>query len=96
MSGEPDLLERVRMCLAEVGAETTGVTFEDEVIYCSWEVEFRTAWMAVSIARIPEGIKPACFACAAAHQFRSAERIRAGRDRCLASRPCQEDCGVDR
>lgn len=100
MSGGPDLLERVRMCLAEVGEPTRGLALlpKGRVAFPPG-VAYDVQWRALSIARVATGEKQSCLACSARWtslpQWSRPDPI-ASRDACLANRPCMEDCGLDR
>lgn len=98
----PDLLERVRMCLAEVGERTDGVKrMPSGATEVGETVDYRTAWMAWSLALLPEAKRvPICLACSVPRSAALAAGDRAEsrrlREACLATRPCMEDCGRDR
>ena len=97
----PDLLERVRMCLAEVGAPTDGVRSRGDGTYDLGDVDYRTAWMAWSLAALPIAKRPPiCLACAGRKSLLLGRgdlaAARKVSESCLATRPCMEDCGLDR
>ena len=99
MSG-PDLLERVRMCLAEVGEDPNAARLHDDYpdMVTTTGLDRRTSWRAVEVAKAHDpGRKPRCWACRQSLGLRvSHETLEANRHACLATRPCMEDCGLER
>lgn len=105
MSDGPDLLERMRMCVADVGYRPGAImdpTHEQrsrgvDFVYDVDELPSRVAWMASSIADPAPSGDHLCWACHPAHHgpVRDELWLEAQR-RCLATLPCVEDCGVSR
>lgn len=98
MSDGPDLLERTRMALMEVGADPSLVRASEhpDIIESHRSLDNRVAWRAVSLARMAVGDRTSCFACSCRCWWETTEGALAIRDRCEATRPMTEDCGVDR
>lgn len=94
----PDLLERVRMCLAEVGVDQMFAVEVDEFggIEFEWNCPDRVAWRAAELGRAPDGLEPICWVCSEDAWHLPAHAYRMRRHACLATRPCMEDCGRDR
>lgn len=97
----PDLLERVRMCLAEVGEPTDGVRWTEAGVVDVGISDYRTAWMAWSLAVAPDiALAPACLACSSRRSILlgrgERDLAKATAEACEATRPCMEDCGRDR
>ncbi len=95
MSG-PDLLERVRMCLAEVGEDSDQVWVDPvrRVLCYGPRVAVHNVWRAREL--VATGVdgpanNPICWAC-----FQASPRDAIQQRNCLATRPCMEDCGLDR
>ena len=96
MSG-PDMLERVRMCLAEVG-EDPGLASQTDEGALLILGDPRVAWRAWSIAAVPlaNPNKYLCWTCCTTKPATSKAEAGAIRAACEATRPCVEDCGRDR
>lgn len=97
----PDLLERARMVLADCGIDPEGVrVIKPNVITSDGRIiDRRTAWRAVTIARMAKpGRAGMCFACTveASPIAGDTTRYREALDRCRATLPLTEDCGVSR
>jgi len=98
----PDLLERMRMCLFDVGVDPEAAQrVRPGVINTNGvDVDNRTAWRAMTIARLhpDRSCKTMCFQCAFAARVIAGDKVayRAATRRCAARLPLTEDCGVDR
>lgn len=96
MSG-PDLLERTRMALAEVGYDPLLATEGPrKVVVIDGSVSMLDAWRAVSIARMSQD-RQSCFACRSMIPTNAdMETLLATSAGCRADRPLVRDCGVTR
>lgn len=94
MSDGPDLLERIRMCLAEVGVVDGRVYRRDDGRVALLAADMHTEWRAVSIAAWPRHL--VCWSCHQARQEHAddLDGFNAATAACLAVRPCTEDCGA--
>lgn len=95
---QPDVVERVRMALAEAGYPNARVRakhkpFRSTVMPRS--IPFDVAWRALIIAE-PVGSAPGCLACYIAANERYAEIGALPNWKCGAPREGIEDCGVSR
>lgn len=91
----PDLLERVRMALAEAGYPNADVVLNaDGRLTLPGYIPFEPSWRAVELAWSTTGGRaPCCLACSVvASETEDAAVFRA----CLADRPLVRDCGVAR
>jgi hypothetical protein len=95
---EPDLLERVRMCLAEVGENPERVYLHPSGAVACREGDPRLFWRAFVLSLTPaQREQMMCFACYSAMEPPSCPSDQqATSDKCRASLPLTEDCGVDR
>ena len=93
----PDLLERTRMALAEVGYDPSRVTMTANGTIRTWgNIPRIDRWRATSIARA-SGEKQICFECRdPLGPAPGCAAITAARAACLADRPLVRDCGVTR
>jgi|DEB19_MinimDraft_3_1074340.scaffolds.fasta_scaffold72997_4 hypothetical protein len=98
MSDGPDLIERVRMCLAEVGEDPEGIwRGPDGTIFVAAHVSKRMAWKARCLVLWTEKRRTdGCWACAHAASLKGTEACKAVRTTCRAYLPLTEDCGVSR
>jgi len=98
MSDGPDLLERTRMALFDVGEDPMlAIRTEGNVIWFSGRTPDDVAWRAGSIAKMADGGQPSmCRSCYVESCRTTLEDVMAARARCAAYLPLTEDCGVDR
>lgn len=90
-----DVLERVRMCVAEAGYDPDLVGLRGEVIIFPPTLPVELAWRARELAsQADDESAPACLRCSKA-MYRSADRD-ALFDACIADRYLVLDCGRDR
>ena len=103
MSDGPDLLERTRMALFDVGEDpesvswspnTPGTLFAPGLWYAS-DDQVRLLWAAEQIASFAPGGVLLCWACQLDHRDQGTAYA-ATLARCTAYLPLTEDCGVDR
>lgn len=97
MSG-PDLLERTRMALAEVGHDVLMRAEADGSVFAGAGVPLMDLWRATSIARSIEAPdEQICWLCSEATIVWGFLQVHAAdRAACLADRPLVRDCGVTR
>lgn len=101
MSDGPDLLERTRMALAEVGVDPMLVrwhpTAGGELLNVSgYRADFAVLWRAEQLAKHHDADRVIhCLACAlrSSRDYRPDAVVFAD---CLAYLPLTEDCGIDR
>lgn len=99
MSDGPDLLERMRMCVAEVGHDPSLVTRNpNEPGTAQWwgGGDGRDFWRAMSLVRHSVGRSQMCWECARLAMHLASDDRKAALDACEATRPCTADCGASR
>ena len=93
-----DVLERVRMCVAEAGYDPSGVTLSSNeggraTIVAPNEIPTEVFWRARELATLGP---PRCLECCIASMFLKGEAFAASITACLADRRLVLDCGRDR
>jgi hypothetical protein len=100
----PDAVQKMRMCLAEVGADEKAIIYpnaeqtkrEVDFVYDPDLVDFKIIWQASQLIETNED-DYVCWECISPHKGKMIQDIWSRvASRCLAWRPSTRDCGIDR
>lgn len=102
MVTELDFVQKMRMCVAEVGGNVDAITYPNEeqkargcdFVYDSSIIDFKIVWQASQIQDYEEENVYVCWACILPHQYNMTPGVwESVAERCKAWRPSTQDCG---